>query len=184
MEQQHQTKKGRHPLTQRNCQGFPPSIDDDCRVLILGSMPSVASLAANEYYAHPQNRFWPLMAQLLENTTAPAVYQERLALLLRHHIGLWDAIASCDRDGSLDSAIRNEQGNDFQSLLESHASIHFIGCNGAKAFQCFRRFNKALMRRPDIEVQALPSTSPANAKWRLEDLAREWGAALREHLDF
>ncbi len=170
-------------MKQQNCHGFPPSIGQNCRVLILGSMPSVASLAAKEYYAHPQNRFWPLMARLLENTTAPADYQERLALLLRHQIGLWDAIASCDRDGSLDSAIKNVHGNDFLALLEHYPTIRFIACNGAKAFQCFRRFNKDLLIRSSITVRTLPSTSPANAKWHLDDLTRDWGNALRKYLD-
>ena len=83
------------------CQGFRPSIDENCTHLILGSMPSVASLGAQEYYAHPQNRFWPLMARILEQSDAPTVYKERLNMLLRHHIALWDSIATCERKGSL-----------------------------------------------------------------------------------
>jgi len=166
----------------RNCHGFQPSIGPGCRVLILGSMPSIASLAAQEYYAHPQNRFWPLMALLLENTSAPAAYPDKLDLLLRHQIGLWDAIAACDRDGSMDSAITNVQGNDFQDLLDRYPSIRFIGCNGAKSYQCFQRFNRALFSRPGLTIQSLPSTSPANAKWRLNDLAKEWGEAILQYL--
>ncbi len=96
-----------------HCVGFPPSIDADCRILVLGSMPSVKSLAAQQYYAHPQNRFWPLMALLLTGAAEPpADYGERLRLLLSHHIALWDAIASCERvgDGVLE-VVRN--GNEL-----------------------------------------------------------------------
>ena len=84
------------------CVGFAPRIDKSCTVLILGSMPSAASLAAGQYYAHPQNRFWPLMARLLEGYDVPSEdYEERLAMLLRHHVALWDAIDACDREGFL-----------------------------------------------------------------------------------
>ena len=99
------------------CVGFAPHIDKSCTVLILGSMPSAASLAAGQYYAHPQNRFWPLMARLLEGYDVPSEdYEERLTMLLRHHVALWDAIDACDREGSLDSAIKNETANDFANL--------------------------------------------------------------------
>ena len=109
-----------------NCIGFPPSIDDACHTLILGSMPGVTSLEQQQYYAHPQNRFWPLMARLLEEPAVPLVYEERLQMLLRHHIALWDSLDTCDRDGSLDSAIKNEQGNDFTALLAKYPKIETI----------------------------------------------------------
>ena len=106
-----------------NCIGFPPSIDNNCHTLILGSMPGVSSLEKQQYYAHPQNRFWPLMVRLLGELEVPADYQLRLQLLLRHHIALWDSIATCDRDGGWDSAIKNEQGNDFTALLAEYPNI-------------------------------------------------------------
>ncbi|MBQ1914839.1 MAG: DNA-deoxyinosine glycosylase [Selenomonadaceae bacterium] len=163
-----------------HCIGFTPSIDKDCTHLILGSMPSIASLSAQQYYAHPQNRFWPLMARILENLPAPpASYEERLAMLLRHHIALWDSIGTCDRAGSLDSDIKNEQGNDFAALLEKYPKIHTICFNGGKSFQCFKKYNKALLERPDLLFHKMPSTSPANARWKLEMLEMEWGKGLR-----
>ena len=162
-----------------HCIGFPASIDADCRILVLGSMPSVKSLAAQQYYAHPQNRFWPLMALLLTGAAEPpADYGERLHLLLSHHIALWDAIASCERVGSLDTAIHEERGNDFTSFLAAHPAIHIICFNGAKSYQCFRRYNRPLLTRADLTFHQLPSTSPANAKWRLPMLAEVWGEAI------
>lgn len=156
------------------CVGFRPSIDKNCTHLILGSMPSVASLDAQEYYAHPQNRFWPLMAHILEQETAPAIYAERLKMLLRHHIALWDSIAICERPGSLDADIKNEKGNDFSALLAAYPRIHTICFNGAKSFQCFKKYNQALLDRPDIHFHKLPSTSPANARWTRERLENAW----------
>ena len=165
--------------TNSYCTGFMPSIDENCTHIILGSMPSVASLGANQYYAHPQNRFWPLMAKILENTAAPAVYEQRLKMLLRHHIALWDSIASCEREGSLDSAIKNEQGNDFSALLAKYPHIHTICFNGGKSCQCFKKYNKALLNRPDIHFYKLPSTSPANARWTFEQLEEAWKIILK-----
>lgn len=162
-----------------NCIGFPPSIDDTCHTLILGSMPGVTSLEQQQYYAHPQNRFWPLMARLLEEPAVPLVYEERLQMLLRHHIALWDSLDTCDRDGSLDSAIKNEQGNDFTALLAKYPKIKTICFNGGKSAQAFKRYNQTLLSRRDIAFYALPSTSPANARWRLEMLAAKWGEVIR-----
>lgn len=162
-----------------NCIGFPPSIDKNCRTLILGSMPGIASLEKQEYYAHPQNRFWRLMARLLGEESVPSAYEERLNMLLRHHIALWDSIGTCDRDGSLDSAIKNEQGNDFAALLKNYPSIRTICFNGGKAAQTFRRYNQPLLSQDDLTFHALPSTSPANARWRMEMLAAEWGKVIQ-----
>ena len=120
------------------CIGLRPNIDKDCRALILGSMPGVKSLEAQQYYAHPQNRFWPMMAHLL-GEELPSAYEEKLAMLLRHHIALWDSIGSCEREGSLDSAIRNEQGNDFAALLQEYPGIRAIYFNGGKSAPCPRR---------------------------------------------
>ena len=165
------------------CVGFPPSVDEDCRVLVLGSMPSVKSLAESQYYAHPQNRFWPMMTKILTGKDVPpAVYEERLVMLRAHHIALWDAIASCRREGSLDSAIHEEIGNDFSKFLEEWPRIDTILCNGGKAFQCFKHYNKALLSREDLTIRQMPSTSPANARWRLSDLIALWEKALNLRL--
>ena len=156
------------------CLGFNSHIYANTRILILGSMPSVASLAAGQYYAHPRNRFWPLMALLLENTDAPADYQARLDMLARHSIGLWDALHTCARSGSLDSAITDEEPNDFLSVVERFPHIHTIACNGGKAWQVFKKHNKPLLTRPGLRCLQLPSTSPANARMSLEQLAEVW----------
>lgn len=162
------------------CTGFAPSIDKDCHTLILGSMPSVASLGQNQYYAHPQNRFWPLMTALLRGKTAqvPTDYQERLSMLLENHIALWDSIAACERHGSLDSAIKHERGNDFTALLARYPAIHTICFNGGKSFACFRKYNRALLDSQAVAFHQMPSTSPANARWRLDDLEACWGKVI------
>ena len=161
------------------CIGFPPSVDEDCRVLVLGSMPSVKSLAEQQYYAHPQNRFWPMMTKILtEKDIPPEHYEERLTMLRSHQIALWDAIASCQREGSLDSAIHEEVGNDFTAFLKRWPRIDTILCNGGKAFQCFKRYNKELLKRENLTIRQMPSTSPANARWRLGDLIEAWRKVL------
>ena len=163
------------PIT---CVGFAPSIDESCTHIILGSMPGAASLKAQQYYAHPQNRFWRLMAHLLEGCEPPSEYEERLRMLLHHHIALWDSIASCEREGSLDSAIREAVPNDFTALLARYPQLHTFCLNGGKSAATFRRANKALLQRKDLTFHALPSTSAANARWRFDDLAEAWKKAL------
>ena len=159
------------------CNGLPPNIDADCHTLILGSMPGVQSLTEQAYYAYPQNRFWRMMAELLHEAL-PDVYEARLSMLLKHHIALWDSIGRCEREGSLDTAIKNEQGNDFTALLERYPRIKTICFNGGKSAAAFKRFNKPLLTREDLTFYAMPSTSPANARWRMDDLLAAWGKAI------
>lgn len=160
------------------CIGLPPSINPDCRRLILGSMPGIASLQEQQYYAHPHNRFWPLMATLLGENAVPGSYIDRLTMLLRHRIALWDSIGSCERTGSLDSAIKNEQANDFPGLLAAYPGIRKICFNGGKSFQTFKKHHKSLLLLPQIEFKCLPSTSPANARWQMPQLLAAWREAL------
>ena len=160
--------------TNTHCVGLLPSVDSRARILILGSMPGAASLAAQEYYAHPANRFWPLMTQLLDEKTTPSDYGAKSAMLHRHRIALWDAIDTCDREGSLDSDIRNVKANNFTSFLEKWPAIRTIGLNGGKAYATFAKYNKPLLSRPDLRILKLPSTSPANARWRMENLLEAW----------
>ena len=159
--------------------GLPPLHGARANALILGSFPSPKSREQGFFYGHKQNRFWPMMAHLL-GEALPSAYEEKLAMLLRHHIALWDSIGSCEREGSLDSAIRNEQGNDFAALLQEYPGIRAIYFNGGKSAQAFKRYNKALLARPDIAFHAMPSTSPANARWRLPMLEETWRKALTE----
>ncbi|MGN0949548.1 MAG: DNA-deoxyinosine glycosylase [Mitsuokella sp.] len=163
------------------CIGLQPNIDKNCTVLVLGSMPGIKSLEEQQYYAHPQNRFWLMMAHLLQEKL-PSVYEEKLAMLLRHHIALWDSIGSCEREGSLDSAIHDEKGNDFSALLREYPKIRTICFNGGKSAQTFKRYNKELLKREDLTFHAMPSTSPANARWRLPMLEETWGKVLTEAL--
>ncbi|GAB2495935.1 DNA-deoxyinosine glycosylase [Pseudoxanthomonas sangjuensis] len=160
--------------------GLPPAVAPDCRVLVLGSMPGAASLAAASYYAHPRNRFWPLMGALC--AFDPRVdYPRRIAGLQRAGVGLWDVIGRCERRGSLDASIvpGSEVPNDVVALLESLPRLRAVAFNGGKAAQAFRRhlqggLSPALAAR--IAFHALPSTSPANAGFGFERLLAAWGA--------
>ena len=119
------------------------------------------------------------MSSLLEGKSEPPkAYDERLSMLLRHHIALWDAIGTCEREGSLDSAIKKESGNNIASLLNRYEKIHTIICNGAKSFQTFCRWNPELLKNNDLRIHALPSTSPANARWTFDRLLEEWRKAF------
>jgi TDG/mug DNA glycosylase family protein len=160
------------------CIGLPPSVDAQCTTLVLGSMPGVRSLEEQQYYAHPRNRFWPLMAMLF-GEKLPVAYKARLAMLHRHHVGLWDTIGQCEREGSLDSAIHDERPNDIAALLEQYPAISQILCNGGKAHAAFVRYNRALLGRGNLVVWAMPSTSPANARCSLDKLQSLWGPCLQ-----
>lgn len=158
------------------CQSFAPLVDVDSKILILGSMPGVKSLQEQEYYAHPQNRFWRLLALLLQEP-APLDYAEKKAMLARRGIALWDTLGLCEREGSLDSDIKNETPNDVPGLLAAHPSIRAVFCNGGKAAAAFKKY---FAGRLPASVQAyyLHSTSPANARMDLQALAAEWRVLL------
>ena len=165
---------------------LPAHARRDCRVLLLGSMPGVASLEAARYYAHPRNRFWPLMHALFGVDTA-ASYAARLQALLDHRIGLWDVIGQCERRGSLDTAIvaASIVVNPLPALLAALPQLRMVACNGTAAAQAWRRHVQPLLliELRALPVVALPSTSPANASWSLPQLAVAWQPvcdALRE----
>lgn len=158
--------------------GLPAQVRADCRVLVLGSMPGAASLAADRYYAHPRNRFWPLM-QRLAGVDAGADYPQRIAALQQAGMGLWDVIGTCRRRGSLDTAIvaGSEQANALPELIGSLPSLRAVAFNGGKAAQAFARH--VAPRLPDttrasLHWHALPSTSPAHAATDLEGLLQRW----------
>lgn len=115
-----------------------PVVDSATKVLIVGSMPGKQSLEKQQYYGNPRNHFWPIMSELLE-TEVPDDYVKRIALLKHNAIGLWDTIETCEREGSLDAAIRNEKPNDFQTLFEEYPNIQLVLFNGAKAFEVFKK---------------------------------------------
>lgn len=146
----------------------------DTRLLVLGSMPGAASLAAQQYYAHPRNAFWPIMGQLFDFTT-DLPYPQRLMQLQAQGIGLWDVLQSCERQGSLDSAIRAETPNDFASLLQQQPQIRALAFNGAKAAQSFRKLVLPTLAPEQVPaLMQLPSTSPAHASLNLTNKLKAW----------
>lgn len=142
-----------------------PVFDEHSRVLILGTMPSPRSRETGFYYNHPQNRFWRVMAAVL-GEELPASNAEKKALVLRHGIALWDVLASCEIKGAGDASIRAPIPNDLDRILGA-ADIQTIFTTGQKAAELYRRW---LLPRTGREAVALPSTSPANARMRLEEL--------------
>ena len=161
--------------------GLDAQFASDCRVLVLGSMPGAASLAAGRYYAHPRNRFWPLMAVLLR-FDAQAAYDVRLAELQRCGVGLWDVIARCERNGSLDAAIRRDSivANPLPAAMAALPRLRAVACNGGQAHRTWLR-HVASQLPPALQtlpVLALPSTSPANAAIGVARLQQAWAAIL------
>lgn len=159
------------------CKSFAPIADEDSRILILGSMPGIKSLEQQEYYAHPQNRFWRLLALLLQED-APQDYAAKQALLHKHHLALWDTLGYCERDGSLDSNIKNETPNVVVELAGELPHLQAVVCNGGKAGAAFKKYFAQKMPE-QVRIFYLPSTSPANARLRLEDLAEQWQVILQ-----
>ncbi|MEP7044088.1 MAG: DNA-deoxyinosine glycosylase [Dokdonella sp.] len=162
---------------------FPPQVGSGCRVLVLGSVPSVRSLEQQQSYAHAHNLFWPFMG-VLHGAGPELPYAERIARLHAAGVGIWDVLEQCERSGSLDSDIvrASEVPNDIPGLLDAHPTIAAIALNGTKAQQVFtRRIAPAIAaeRRARLSVLALPSTSPANASIpRAVKLAR-WSELLQ-----
>jgi double-stranded uracil-DNA glycosylase len=166
-------------------QSFAPIADAKARVLILGSMPGKASLAARQYYAHPQNLFWRILGKL--TGAAPALpYAARARALKSRGIALWDVLESCAREGSLDSAIDDASisANDFASFYRGHPRIAHVFFNGAKAEACYRKHVLPLLGDAPAPpgYHRLPSTSPANASMSRAHKQRVWQLALRQAL--
>ncbi len=158
---------------------FAPVVNAHCTTLILGSLPGDESLRQVQYYAHPRNAFWRILCDVFAPDQPFAEdYAARCALALQHGVALWDVIGAAEREGSLDTAIRNPAVNDFATFLRAHPSIHKICLNGGKAEQLFKRHCKDIMADPHITVIALPSTSPANAKMTFAEKRTLWQAAL------
>ena len=155
-------------------QGLPPLLDTRTRVLVLGSFPGVASLRSQQYYGHPHNQFWKIMVALFAPQGADLLalpYAARAQWLLSQGVGLWDVYAACEREGSLDSRIRNAQPNDLLSVRERCPALVAIGHNGGESFK-----HAALTRALGLPVCRLPSTSPAHASWSFERKLAVWRA--------
>lgn len=155
---------------------FAPVYDKNSRVLILGTFPSVKSREQNFYYGHPQNRFWKVIAGLT-GEPVPETIENKKMVLLKHGIAVWDVIESCDITGSSDSSIRNVVPARLEQVLD-RCEIREIYANGSTAKKLYERYQKAACGR---EIVGLPSTSPANAAFRLERLLEQW-SIMRQYL--
>lgn len=154
---------------QRIIHPFPPIYNQDSRILILGTLPSVMSRENEFYYGHPRNRFWKLIAALF-GAPVPTSIADKTGLLISNRIALWDVVYSCDIRASSDSSILHVIPTDLSQIL-AEANIQHIYANGGKAAVLYRRYQQ---KQTGIEITALPSTSPANAAWSLERLADAW----------
>jgi hypoxanthine-DNA glycosylase len=153
--------------------GFPAVVDASTRVLILGSLPGEASLAAQQYYGNPRNAFWRLMEGVLDTPLVPLAYEDRLAALLSRGVGLWDVIAEAERPGSLDAAIRDPAANDLIALIGALPNLRAVAFNGGTAAKLGGR-----LVGDRVATLALPSSSPAHAARSFAQKADAW-AGLR-----
>ncbi len=156
--------------------GLAPVVDDRTRLLVLGSFPGVASLRAQQYYGHPRNHFWPILSALWQVDLTGASYPQRLAEVRARGLGIWDVYASCEREGSLDSAIENARLNDLAGLKRRAPRLEAIAHNGGESARAMRH-----TRALGLPVHRLPSTSPANASWSFERKLTAWRAVFEEH---
>lgn len=153
--------------------GFSCILHEEDEILILGSMPSEESLRQHFYYANKTNRFWPMMAKVFNETANTR--EQQLALLKTHKIALWDVFHSCIRKGSMDADIKEVTPNDISLLLKTHPTIQKVICNGKKSEQLMKKYFK------EISIKTCPSTSAANARYRLEDLVEIYGKELKKN---
>ncbi|WP_159881956.1 DNA-deoxyinosine glycosylase [Paenibacillus puerhi] len=144
--------------------GFAPQIDGSSRLLILGSMPGDASLRAGQYYGHPRNMFWRLLYALLEGGEPDPDYEARLRFALSRGVALWDVLQSCERQGSLDSAIRRPVAQAFEELYLRYPRLDYVFFNGSAAAELYRKHVRGTLTEPDGRTyRTLPSSSPARA---------------------
>jgi TDG/mug DNA glycosylase family protein len=159
--------------------GLPPVISSTTALLVLGSFPGAASLAAQQYYGHPQNHFWKILQAIWPDKPMPVgegSYQKRSEWLLERGLGLWDVYGACEREGSLDSAIREAEVNDFTALKRRLPRLRAVAHNGGESFR-HARHTAAL----GVPVHRLPSTSPANASWSFERKLAAWREVVARH---
>ena len=159
-------------------EGFAPLWRPDARILVLGSMPGVASLTAGRYYAHPRNAFWVIVDAAL-GVPHGLGYRARTRALCAAGVAVWDVVRGCRREGSLDAAIRDVEANDVQALVRRSPDLRAIFCNGQAARSLLTRSGQdAAIGLPIVR---LPSTSPAHAAMPVDEKIRVWSTALREH---
>ena len=167
--------------------GFPPAARADARVLVLGSLPGARSIEAQQYYAHPQNAFWPIMGSLFGFDPA-LPYRQRIGALLDARVALWDVLGESERPGSLDSAIdtASARANDLGEFFAAHPALELLAFNGRKAEALFRRLALSGLVSPAPPAVLLPSTSPAHAAMDRATKLRHWAvvaAAAAGRLD-
>ena len=153
-----------------------PIYDKDSKVLILGSMPSVKSRELGFYYAHPQNRFWKVLKKVFCDEVELNTKDDKTKFLLKHNVAIWDSIKECDIENSDDSSIKNAIPNDTGKIL-NESNITKIFCNGRASYKVFKKYYK---NKLDIKIDVLPSTSPANAKYSVDNLAKIWKEKIEE----
>ena len=156
--------------------GLAPVLDARTRLLVLGSFPGVASLRAQQYYGHPQNQFWKILGALWSMDLMALPYAQRLDAAREHGLGIWDVYGACEREGSLDTAIRNAELNDFVRVVRDCPQLEAIAHNGGESFR-HAKHTQAL----GLPVYKLPSTSPANASWSFDRKLAAWAEVLRRH---
>lgn len=162
--------------------GFAPIAAADARVLILGSLPSVLSVRKQEYYGNPQNAFWRVMGELLD-AGPDKPYADRAETLKRKGVAVWDVLRSASRHGSMDTAIQTDtaMANDFQGFYDAHPKLDLVCFNGKKAAQLYERLvvPQGISTIGNIEMETMPSTSPALASMSFEEKVRHWSVIRR-----
>lgn len=153
---------------------FPPLINSNSRILFLGTMPSEESLRLQQYYGHKSNQFWKILFNLF-NKPFSLDYQERVALLINHHIALWDVLQSCEGEGSADTDIKAEMPNDFSRLFVEYPQIGHVFFTSKKAEEFYKKY---VGFNPDMAYTTLPSPSSANARMNLARKTEEWSVIL------
>ena len=157
-------------------EGLAPVVRLDTRLVVLGSFPGVASLQAQQYYGHPRNHFWPILAALWDIDLPALPYPDRLDAMLGRGVGIWDVYASCRREGSLDSAIEAARLNDLARLRRVAPGLRAVVHNGGESARSMKH-TQAL----GVEVLKLPSTSPAHASWSFARKLDAWRTAFERH---
>jgi hypoxanthine-DNA glycosylase len=154
---------------------FPPFVNPETEILILGTMPGIASLEKQEYYAHPRNHFWKIIYTLFDELPVSTIFEEKIKLLEKNKIGIWDVLENCERKGSLDIHIKNNQANDFENLFQQYPNIKKIIFNGKESH---RYFIKSFGQIKGITYYVMPSTSPANTM-SFENKLKNWSTCFQ-----
>ena len=156
--------------------GFPPMIDNNTEIIVLGTMPGDKSIRIGEYYANSTNQFWKLIFHIFNSGMPVFNYEEKSKLLLKNKIGLWDVLSKANRQGSLDSNIQNEEFNDFEQLFNEYKNIKVLVFNGQKPAEYYFRNNNIVLQEKQYHI--LSSTSSANTTKTFDSKLKEWRKVL------